>query len=78
MPVRSYKSSVISTFITIWLFSFIMSVITLVDYYNSSAINRDRYREVFIITIPICIISGLIAVCEHNNMNRNGGHNIPV
>jgi len=55
-----------------------MSVITLIDYYNSSAINRDRYREVFIISIPICIISGLIAVCEHNNMNRDGGHNIPV
>ena len=79
MSVRPYKSTVISKFITIWLLSFIISIISLVDFYDNSGSNKDRYRSAITISIPICIISGLIVLYEHNtNRNRNINYNDPV
>ncbi len=69
MPVKTYRDTTMATFMLIWLLSFIYSIMSVVQY-TEDPIKNKFLKKHFTISIPVCIISGLIVTCDYNSHKR--------
>ncbi len=69
MPVKTYKDTTIATFILICFMSFVYSIMCVVNY-NKDPDKHSNLKEHYSISIPICVVSGLIVVYEHKSRKR--------